>query len=65
MIAKIPVGASFKRPDSKFSFKLRELGGDRMWVRNDNAIGFADGQLLEQFGQEIVEKLIRKYKSRG
>lgn len=60
-LQKIPVGASFK--GKGHSWTLTELGGDRMWVRDDNKTGYADGSLLVEFGQKTVDNLLSQYKT--
>lgn len=58
-VGKLPIGSSFKA--NEHSWILKDLGGDRLWIRDDNSTGHSDEGLLTEFGQKVVDNLIAKH----
>ena len=58
-VGNLPIGSSFKAKEH--SWTLRDLGGSRLWVRDDNSTAHSDESLLAEFGQTVVDGLIAKH----
>jgi len=55
-VEKLAVGTSFVY--RKKTITLMDLCGDRLWVTENNSKGYADCQLLVEFGNKLVDELI-------
>lgn len=58
-VSNLPIGSSFKAKEH--SWTLRDMGGSRLWIRDDNGTGHSSESLLTEFGQAVVDNLIVKH----